>query len=470
MLEWRPHPGKQEEALRRNEFEVLYGGQRGGGKTDAGLVWLTEYIQHPRYRALVIRKNSEDLSDWIDRAAYLYQRYGARPTGKPATITFPSGAKIRTGHLKDDLAYTKYQGHEYQRILIEELTQIPDETRYLQLISSCRTSIPELIPQIFCTTNPGGLGHAWVKARFIDVAPPVTRYIDPETGLTRIFIPAGLDDNPTLLTANPQYVQQLEALKATNYELYMAWRHGSWDVFVGQFFPEFRRQVHVIPFVRVASTLPKVGSLDWGYAAPHCFLGSAIMEQSSGGIKFNRLITYKEIYGTEQTPEELAKHIVDDVPLKEYTEVRCDPAMFHKQPDGSLAIIDQMRPVLGDHFYKFKPANNDRIGGWAMVHKWLSMAADNLPYWLIMENCLNLIRTLPLQVHDEHNVEDIDTEGEDHASDTARYQQVHVRWTDTRYGEIKRPRPAGIRRGIKSPVLINPDKFGTVKAVPLKTL
>ena len=170
MLEWRPHPGKQEEALRRNEFEVLYGGQRGGGKTDAGLVWLTEYIQHPRYRALVIRKNSEDLSDWIDRAAYLYQRYGARPTGKPATITFPSGAKIRTGHLKDDLAYTKYQGHEYQRILIEELTQIPDETRYLQLISSCRTSIPELIPQIFCTTNPGGLGHAWVKARFIDVA------------------------------------------------------------------------------------------------------------------------------------------------------------------------------------------------------------------------------------------------------------------------------------------------------------
>src|ERR1035437_7430661 len=136
MNDWRPNSKPQELALKKRCFEILYGGARGGGKTDAGLAWLLKEIDKPNYRALIIRKNADDLTDWVDRAYKMYARYGAKIAYRPAVITFPSGAVFRTGHLKDDQAYTKYQGHEYERILIEELTQIPTEKRYMQLISS----------------------------------------------------------------------------------------------------------------------------------------------------------------------------------------------------------------------------------------------------------------------------------------------------------------------------------------------
>jgi hypothetical protein len=104
MSEWKPHKGPQERVLIRDEFEILYGGARGGGKTDAGMVWLLGeensygklYVYHPRYRALVLRKNAEDLTDWLDRASYMYKSLGGVVTGKPGKITFPSGATFRT--------------------------------------------------------------------------------------------------------------------------------------------------------------------------------------------------------------------------------------------------------------------------------------------------------------------------------------------------------------------------------------
>lgn len=158
----------------------------------------------------------------------MYAGAGGVPTGVPVEFTFPSGAKIRTGHLKDENAYTKYQGHEYHRILIEELTQIPDETSYLMLISSCRSTVKGLKPQIFCTTNPGGAGHEWVKKRF------KTGKENQETwnrvrrvnGRTRVFIPARVEDNPALMDKDPDYVKFLESLPE---DLRKAWREGSWD-------------------------------------------------------------------------------------------------------------------------------------------------------------------------------------------------------------------------------------------------
>lgn len=224
---WAPHP-KQSEALIRPEFEILYGGARGGGKTDTGQAWLLYDKDNPRYRALVIRKNAGDLNDWVSRAKVMFAPTKATFTVNPYQIVFPSGATIVLGHLKDDNAYEKYQGHEYHKILIEELTQIPNEKAYLQLISSCRTSNPTLTPQVFCTTNPGGRGHKWVKQRWnisgIPKKPIITR--DPESNLSRIFIPARVDDNPSIMENDPSYVLKLEALPDGLRE---AWREGSWE-------------------------------------------------------------------------------------------------------------------------------------------------------------------------------------------------------------------------------------------------
>jgi len=224
-IHWQP-TNKQSEALIRDEFEILFGGARGGGKTDAGMAWLLYDKDNLRYRALVIRKNADDLKDWLARAKIMYLPTKADFVMKE--IRFPSGATIVLGHLKDENAYEKYQGHEYHKILLEELEQIPSEELYLKLISSCRSTIPELKPQVFSTANPGGRGQRWIKKRFNLVGTPIKpiRTVDSITGRARIFIPARVDDNPHIMEKDPTYVNFLDGLPDGLRE---AWRLGSWD-------------------------------------------------------------------------------------------------------------------------------------------------------------------------------------------------------------------------------------------------
>jgi hypothetical protein len=222
---WKPTP-KQTEALLRTEFEILFGGARGGGKTDAGQAWLLYDINHPRYRALVIRKNSNDLHDWVSRAKIMFRGTGADFIQN--SIKFPKGGNIILGHLKDENAYEKYQGHEYPKILIEELEHIPSEQLYLKLISSCRSTADGLIPQVFATANPGGKGHNWIKKRWnlsgIPNKPVITD--DETTGRKRVFIPSRVDDNPYLMEKDPTYIKFLDGLPDGLREY---WRLGSWD-------------------------------------------------------------------------------------------------------------------------------------------------------------------------------------------------------------------------------------------------
>lgn len=221
---WEP-TARQVIALESTSFETLYGGARGGGKTDCGLAWLLYDMENPQLRALVLRRNAVDLGDWIDRAKKFFAKVGAKAKGNPVEFVFPSGYTIVTGHLKDENAYEKYQGHEYQRILIEELTHIPSEKLYNSLISSCRSTIG-VKAMVFCTTNPGNAGHTWVKKRFVDPAPAQEEFVNPRTGRTCRFVPATVEDNPHLMEKDPDYVKYLDSLPETQRK---QWRFGSWD-------------------------------------------------------------------------------------------------------------------------------------------------------------------------------------------------------------------------------------------------
>lgn len=222
-VDWKPYP-KQELALLSTCFETLYGGARGGGKTDTGIAWMLYDIEHPRYRGLVIRKHFSDLSDWIARAMFKYGALGAKHVGDE--IRFPSGAVIKLGHLKDASSYRKYQGQEFQRMLIEELTHIPTELLYLQLISSCRSTVEGLRAMVFATTNPGEVGHFWVKRRFVDPSVPMQPFEDKVSGRRRVYIPATVDDNPALLEKDPGYIKFLDSLPE---DQRLKWRMGSWE-------------------------------------------------------------------------------------------------------------------------------------------------------------------------------------------------------------------------------------------------
>lgn len=443
-MEWRPHP-RQTEALRYGSvFELLFGGARGGGKTDAGLVWLTNGIEIPGYRALVIRKNSTDLSDWSDRAIKFYKGLGANIIGRPITVIFPSGAKIETGHLKDDQAYTKYQGQEYQRILIEELTQIPDEKRYLQLIASCRSTIKDLKAQVFNTTNPGGAGHVWVKKRWqIDKYPRGGVIIQDEiSGRKRIFIPSLITDNPTLVENDPDYVKSLDALRSTDVELWKAWRMGDWDTFAGQYFQEWAPQLHVVPSFSPKDNTTIIGGMDWGRTDAFAFYLDVVEKVVGDDFDdFYRTRTFFEAYGTNRSPKDWSQYIkkkleIYKVSLDDIAWVRCDNQIFNVGNDSSKSIYDQFCDEDERWRGKLLAASKDRIGGWEVLHNWLSIAPDGLPYWQIAANCTNFIDTFPSLIHDENRVEDVDTDGEDHAADAQRYMKKHLKWIDARVGMV----------------------------------
>ena len=162
---WKPNEGAQTRALAIDDsvYEINYGGARGGGKTACGIIWLLKGVIDPSFTGLVIRRNHTDLRQWLDRARQLYP--DAKFTGKPTVIEWPNGAKVYTGHLKDQDAYAQFQGWGVQRLLLEEAGQIPTEELYMKLISSVR-STNNIKPQIFLTCNPGGPGHSWIQRRF----------------------------------------------------------------------------------------------------------------------------------------------------------------------------------------------------------------------------------------------------------------------------------------------------------------
>ena len=427
---WTPHPGPQTTALEVDDvYEIMYGGARGGGKTDAGIVWMLKDTENPLYRGLVIRRNSEDLTDWIDRASRMYPH--AQITGKPAVIRFPSGAVIRTGHLKDDQAYTKYQGHEYHRMLIEELTQIPSEESYLKLISSCRSTVPGLNPKIFLTCNPGGKGHQWVKKRFIQGHKPMTAFKDPISRRLRMFVPATVEDNPALLEQDPEYVAFLDSLPEP---LRSAWRKGDWDVFAGQYFTEWHPDVHVIDEETARSrgynnTLNKhYMGIDWGFSAPFCALWCQV-------TRHNRVFFYRELYGTDRHPKEWAE-MIWKANSKTNTDIDmslADPSMWAKNPlswnspDRAMYTDKSIADAMHSQVENMVPANNSRVNGWrnmAQLMHWTSKQNPN--FYIIKGTCENLVRTLPDMVRDEKNPEDVDTDLEDHAVDACRYALSHV--------------------------------------------
>ena len=420
---FQPHPGPQTEALQRSEYEILYGGARGGGKTTAGMAWLIhpDYIKHPLYRALVIRRNYDDLKDWIDRARFMWRSFEMEVVGNPAEFRFASGAKIRTGHLQDRDSYTKYLGHEYHRLVLEEASLIPNELDYLRLISSVRSTISELRPSIFLTTNPGGPGHLWLRDRFVNHARNKS-YTDPTTGRTRIFIPAKVTDNPTLMKEDPHYIKSLEALPD---ELKRAWLDGDWDIFAGQYFKKWRHDVHVIDPIEIPNHWYKYRAIDYGYAAPFCCLWLA--------VDYDRNVyVYKEHYEAGQDLNYHIDKIKEKSEKEEYMATLGDPSMWIRNPQNtnksdttapSHQGIAHIMQFAGINMIK---ANNDRINGWNLIRQYLDHGKELKPKIKVFSTCENLIRTLPSMIHDDRRPEDLDTKQEDHAMDALRYGLYHI--------------------------------------------
>jgi len=436
LKEWIVHSGAQTEALQRSENEVLFGGARGGGKTDAGLGFMVEpeYINHPGYRGLVIRKHSTDLTDWIARAKMFYGDL-VEVAGKPAIFTFRAGGQILTGHLKDENAYEKYIGHEYQKMLVEELTQIRYEKDYEKLISSCRSiKHPELPAQCMSNCNPGGVGHAWVKRRFVDVANCKTHYIrgvvdGKPVERTRIFIPSTVDDNPTLMENDPSYVLALEQLPE---QLRKAWRYGDWSALMGQYFTNFGKHLKCKPFMIEPHEAEGrlIGSMDYGYSLTGTSSFGLHYEHPSGVVY--RVLTWSRTGLTGEAQADDLYEYLQTFPLtqgKMPCEVYCDHNMFvsTREAESTKSPITYFENRFGSGT-KWIPANKQRVNGWAIVLNYFEPdpVTQAIKFFYFDKYNTTFENTMQIMIHDPNNPEDVLKCDEDHTADDARYGLVAI--------------------------------------------
>ena len=426
---WRPFPGGQTEFLSRGEFEVLYGGLAGPGKTDCIVAAATRYIAHPSYQGLILRRTFPRLLEIIDRCWRIYPSLGGDYRSGEHRWYFPGGATITLGHMQHEQDKYNYHGKEFQFIGFDELTEFL-ESQYLFMFSRARTTHPDLRPHIRSSTNPGGIGHRWVKERFIDIGRPGETFID-QHGFSRCFIEGSRTDNPALSENDPGYEQRLELLPEIEK---MRLKHGIWDTFEGQVFTELSTRVHSCKPFDIPPDWYKFMSFDWGFSKPFAVGWYA--------VDFDGVIwKYREWYGCKEGQRNQGlKLSVSDIAQgifereKEKVQARiADPAIWSKTPDKQKygikghSVFEDMN-AQGLYFLK---ADNDRKQGKLQVHKRFEVETEideetgellkEYPRFVAFDTCKEFWRTMPDLREGIKDPEDVETEQEDHIYDETRY-------------------------------------------------
>lgn len=416
-------------------FEIFFGGARGGGKTDAVLGDFLEHADAYGEHAigLMIRRTRVELVETIERSKVIYQPLGWTFHEQDKMWRAPNGARLRFAYLERDQDAQAYQGHSYTRVYVEEIGNFPSDKPILKLMACLRSGAG--VPVGFrATGNPGGPGHQWVKARYIDPAPSGWRIIrDSLSGLERVFIPSKVQDNAYL---GADYIQQLKA--SGSKELVRAWLEGDWSVIEGAFFDCWSNERHVVQPFKVPDDWLRFRSADWGFARPFSVGWWAVVgddhEHDGRILPRGAIIRYREWYGCGQpnvglrlTAEEVAQGIKEREKEK-ITYSVLDPAAFAQ--DGGPSIAERM----GMQKVHFSRADNKRVtdrgamGGWDQMRSRLVGDADGRPMLYVFSTCRDFIRTVPSLQHDPDKPEDLDTDGEDHVADEARYACMSRPW------------------------------------------
>ncbi|MGH7011760.1 MAG: hypothetical protein ACREEX_13085, partial [Caulobacteraceae bacterium] len=315
--------------------------------------------------------------------------------------------------------------HAYTRVYVEELTQFPSPKPVDKLKATLRSAAGASVG-FRATCNPGGAGHAWVKARHIDPGP--WREVS-ENGLGRLFIPARLADNPALIGNDPGYVERLRLSGSA--ELVRAWLEGDWSAVEGAFFDGWRSANVVEPFA-IPDFWTRFRSFDWGFAAPFSVGWWAIASDDhrpAEGVLISRgaMVRYREWYGRgpdgaglRLTAEEVAAGILTREAGERIAFGVADPSIF--AADGGPSIGERMRRAG----VFFRPADNTRVGEAGALSGWDQMRAringeTGVPQLFVFATCRDFIRTVPALQHDPDRMEDLDTGAEDHIADETRY-------------------------------------------------
>lgn len=465
---------KQTRAVQSEATEILYGGAAGGGKSYfmralaiilCGLIpGLNVYLFRRLYDDL-IKNHIEGTGGFPEMLSELVVSGHVKIVENE--IRFWNGSKIFLCHCQHEKDRFKYQGAEIHVLLIDEATMFTEKIyRFLRgrmrapglkipqwaidhFLTHYGVKLASKIPLAILGSNPGNIGHQWVKGSFIDGVQPfeIRRMSKEEGGMLRQYIPAKLVDNQHVDAED--YSAKLSGLGSK--ELVSAMLDGNWSIVAGAFFDILRPDVHSLPAFTPPKHWTRFRSMDWGSAKPFS-VGWWCVVEGGEWVKFSdgkermlpqgAIVRYREWYGVKRDEDGRSK---PDVGLRLSAEAVArgikereagekidenlsvaDPSMWKE--DGGPSFAERMLkcdPKRPSEFVgpRFRPADNSRVQGWQQMYdrmKWQEVDHGE-PMLFVVETCTDWWRTVPALMHDENKLEDVDSRMEDHAGDDSRY-------------------------------------------------
>lgn len=465
---WIALPGSQQLFLSSPIFETLFEGSRGPGKTDSLLM---DFAQHcgqgfgANWRGILFRQTYKQLSDIIAKSKRwfprIFGRDGVKYNSSTHTWVWATGEELLLRQMKKPDDYWDYHGHEYPWIGFEELTNWPNADCYESMKACSRSSWPGMPRKYRATCNPFGVGHNWVKAYFIDPAPRGT-IIGVAGKPQRVAIHGSILENKILLANDPEYLDKLRSITSTPKRL--AWLYGHWDIVAGGMFDDvWDSDVHLLEPFAIPPSWRVFRALDWGSSKPFSVgwwarsdgtIGSgASWPLDAYGTKRvfppGTLLRIAEWYGYNGEPNVGLGWVSSKVA----TEARKLEEQFVNSEIG--VTRDRIMPGPADgiwnpeegndlaanfanegmHFAAANKTSGSRRIGWELMRTMLGAASagnNEEPGMYCLNNCRNgFVRTVPSLPRDLIDMDDVDTDAEDHCGDESRYMALHQEHTVT---------------------------------------
>lgn len=393
---------KQNEFFASKTRFTAYGGARGGGKSWAlRRKLVTLCLRYPGIHCLLLRRTYAEL-----KANHLFpmlEEYGRLFDYSDADkmMRFVTGSTITLGYCDGERDILRYQGQEYDIIAIDEATQLSE--MQFSVLKACLRGIRPFPRRMYLTCNPGGVGHAWVKRLFID-----RKYRNGENSCDYSFVPARIVDNPVLIKADPGYVDSLRSLPE---KLKKAWLYGDWNVFEGQFFPEFSENIHTVDPSSIPCDLSYFASADYGLDMFALLV--------FGVDRCGNIWCIDEFCKSGLTLGDAGRAASSILSSKRVRYLVVSPDMYNRRQDSGLSGIEIF--TSGNYLPPLSPADDRRIQGWRVVREYLKENAD--PFLRISKRCENLISSLPALICDPLRNEDASSSPHEvtHSPEALRY-------------------------------------------------
>lgn len=414
----KPYP-KQELFLKSRTKYTAYGGARGGGKSHAARTKaILLCLRYAGIQVLFLRRTYAELKENHLMPALQEIGGAAKYRAADKSFDFPNGSRLKFGYMAAEKDALQYQGQAYDVIFLEEATQFTEQQ--FMILTECNRSSglmrEKLEPRMYFTCNPGGVGHAWMKRLFID-----RDYKETEHPEEYAFISAQVYDNPFLLEHSPSYVRTLENLPEDRKR---AMLYGDWDVFEGQYFPEFRRELHTCEPFPIPRHWRRYVVFDYGFDMFACYF----IATDEDGTAY----VYKELCEGKDLGEghdglivsDAANWILRATEKEETIYAYIAPAdMWNRRQDTGKSTAE----IFAENGIYLSKSQNSRVKGWMELKEWMKVreGKDGVlrPRLLLFRNCTQLIKCLPVIQHSEKDPNDVALEPHEvtHAPDALRY-------------------------------------------------